>query len=200
MAAADTFWEGAIARAVVAAVPDGGALHLGNSLPVRDADAFAARRAGDVRVFVSRGVSGIDGALATAAGEAMGAGRPTWALVGDLTCLHDLGGLLFLGQLRPDVTVVVVDNGGGGIFGVLPIARHPSAFERCFLTPQLFDLKALCAGCGVDYRRAGDLDNLRAALAPAPGPRLIHLPVDRTASAAARDAVNAALARVEVRP
>ncbi len=200
VAGADAPWEGALARAVVAAMPDGAALHLGNSLPVRDADAFAARRAGDVRVFVSRGVSGIDGALATAAGEAVGAGRPTWALVGDLTCLHDLGGLLFVGQLRPDLTVVVVDNGGGGIFGVLPIAQHSGAFERCFLTPQQFDLKALCAGCGVDYRRADDLDALRAALAPGPGPRLIHVPVDRAASAAARAEVNAALARIGVRP
>lgn len=198
-APADAAWEGAVARAVVAALPDGAALHLGNSLPVRDADAFAAARAGDMRVFVSRGVSGIDGALATAAGEAVGAGRPTWALVGDLTCLHDLGGLLHLGQLRPDLTVVVVDNGGGGIFGVLPIAQHQGAFERCFLTPQHFDLKALCAGCGVAYRRADDLAALRAALAPAPGPRVIHVPVDRAASARRRAAAVAALAGVEVR-
>ncbi len=184
------FDEVAVARAVVADAPLTHALHLGNSTPVRDVDAFAPVGGATRRVFASRGASGIDGAIAQCAGEAIGGRAPVVALLGDLTFLHDLGGLLLAGQLRADVTAVVIDNGGGGIFGQLPVAAHPSAFEACFLTPQRARFSDLCTGCGVAFRSVEGRGALRAALAePTTGPRVILVVVDRGASQAQRRAL-----------
>lgn len=189
-ACADGFWSGAVAAALVDALPADGALHAGNSMPVRDVDAFALPRRGRaLRVLVSRGANGIDGTIATAAGEALArAPRPMALMLGDLAAVHDAGGLLLAGQLfRRDppapLAVVVLDNGGGGIFEHLPIAAHPTQFERLFLTPQAVDLGALCAAAGVGYRAVDDRGALDAALGAAlgrPGLTLIHARVDRT--------------------
>ncbi|MCB9549714.1 MAG: hypothetical protein H6706_28240 [Myxococcales bacterium] len=160
-------------------MPPGGALHIASSLPFRDVDLFAPARSAPVEVFSSRGASGIDGTIATALGEALArAPAPVVCLVGDLACLHDAGGLLHAGELADAVnlTVVVPDNRGGGIFGQLPIAAHPTAFERCFLTPQRADVTALAAAAGV--RVVADPPDLPAALAAAvarPGVDLVHL-------------------------
>lgn len=144
-------WEGAVARAVVEALPEGTQLHLGSSMPIRDVDAFAPACARRIDVHVNRGANGIDGTIATALGEALAKG-PTVALVGDLTFVHDLDGLAALGELRAPLTIVVVHNGGGGIFRFLPIARHATAFERLFATPQRADLSALCRAFDIPHR------------------------------------------------
>ncbi|MEZ4473958.1 MAG: thiamine pyrophosphate-dependent enzyme [bacterium] len=171
---------------------------MASSLPFRDVDAFAPATDRAVRIFTSRGASGIDGTLATALGEAIAlAPAPVVALVGDLACLHDAGGLLHAGEVADAVnlTVVVPDNGGGGIFGQLPIAAHPDAFERCFLTPQRADLGRLAGAAGVRYARITQRAALEEALAravQAPGVDVLHVPVDRVASAARRRAAWAA--------
>jgi 2-succinyl-5-enolpyruvyl-6-hydroxy-3-cyclohexene-1-carboxylate synthase len=125
-----------IARAVVSALPDHATLVLGNSMPIRDADLFApGDRPG--RVIVNRGASGIDGLVSTAVGAAL-SGRPTTLLVGDLSLLHDLGGLANVRSTGADLNIVVVNNDGGGIFHFLPVAEAPGArdgFERFFGTP-----------------------------------------------------------------
>jgi len=205
-------WEGAVARWVAQGVPEGGALHLGNSMPIRDVDTFAPPRPTAVPVLVSRGVNGIDGALSTVLGEAAARpDRPFVALLGDLTFLHDLGALVPAATRTARATVIVVRNGGGGIFSTLPIRAHdppggdgPSAFRALFLTPHDADLGALCTAAGVRWRRVHRPAALPEALArdaQEPGLGVLEVPVDLAhnltrhaqAFAAVREAARAAL-------
>lgn len=158
----DACWEGPIARLVAEVMPEGSALHVASSMPIRDLDTFARPLTSAVAVFSSRGANGIDGTVATALGESSAwSSGPTALLIGDMAFLHDAGGLLTVpGRL----TVVVVNNDGGGIFGILPISKHPTAFERFFVTPQRADLAALCAAASARHQRVESLVDLREAL------------------------------------
>jgi 2-succinyl-5-enolpyruvyl-6-hydroxy-3-cyclohexene-1-carboxylate synthase len=173
-----------LARAVVAALPDGAQLLLGSSNPVRDTSLAAVPRRG-LTVLANRGVAGIDGTVSTALGAALVHPGPAYALLGDLTMLHDLTGLV-LGpdEPRPDLTFVVLNDQGGGIFSLLEqgAPEHAAAFERVFGTPHRVDLAALCTTFGVQYTRADvdDASALAAALAPAAGLRLLEVRADRT--------------------
>src|SRR5262245_10178765 len=145
----DEPFEGRIARDVVDAVPDGGTLVVASSMPVRDVESFARPREG-VRFVANRGVNGIDGFVSTAIGAALGGDSPVVALLGDLCFLHDQNGLLGAAVREVDVTFVVVDNDGGGIFSFLPQAEAaPEHFEALFGTPQGVDLGALAALHGI---------------------------------------------------
>jgi 2-succinyl-5-enolpyruvyl-6-hydroxy-3-cyclohexene-1-carboxylate synthase len=182
-----------IAREVAAATGAGDVLFSGSSNPVRDLDLVAGAFDPTARVLANRGLAGIDGTLSTASGVALartrGAGRVR-CLVGDLTFLHDAGGLL-VGPLeeRPDLQVVVVDDDGGGIFGLLEPGERATAgprenalFERVFGTPPGADLAALCAGYRVAHQEVRDVASLRRALAdPPPGPSVVQVRVDRGA-------------------
>jgi 2-succinyl-5-enolpyruvyl-6-hydroxy-3-cyclohexene-1-carboxylate synthase len=171
-----------VARDLIAALPADATLFLGSSNPVRFVDLFGRPGAGP-RIVANRGVAGIDGSVSTAAGLALGHGSPCYALLGDLTFLHDSNGLLIgPDEPKPDLTVVVLNDDGGGIFALLEqgAPEHAASFERMFGTPHGSDLAALCAGYGVPHLLVTDGDKLRAALAPAPGPRVIEIRVDRT--------------------
>ncbi|MBB5788049.1 2-succinyl-5-enolpyruvyl-6-hydroxy-3-cyclohexene-1-carboxylic-acid synthase [Jiangella mangrovi] len=179
----------AVAALVWAARRPGESLVIGSSNPIRDADLAAAPPVGDGaagadgRVLANRGLAGIDGTLSTAAGVALASGAPVRVLVGDLTFLHDVGGLL-VGPLedRPDLQIVVVNDDGGGIFALLEHGDpdHAERFERVFGTPHGADLAALCAGYGVAHRRVDDLASLREALAePVAGRSVLEVPVAR---------------------
>ncbi|RMG10334.1 MAG: 2-succinyl-5-enolpyruvyl-6-hydroxy-3-cyclohexene-1-carboxylic-acid synthase [Planctomycetota bacterium] len=191
----DGLWEGAVARTVAEALPAGTLLHAASSLTIRDLDAYAPPRPDGPRIVASRGLNGIDGTLATAFGEALAWPGPTCVLLGDLAFLHDAGALLAARALGVEATVVVVDNGGGGIFDLLPIAAHPTAFARWFRTPQRADLASLCAAAGVPCLRADDLGSLRKALRTPEGLRVVWLPVDPTDSLARRRAAEGAALR-----
>ncbi|MCO5169838.1 MAG: 2-succinyl-5-enolpyruvyl-6-hydroxy-3-cyclohexene-1-carboxylic-acid synthase [Planctomycetes bacterium] len=194
-AARDGWWEGAVARAVVDALPPGALLVVASSLAVRDVDAFGGAPA--AALLSSRGANGIDGTIATAAGAALGwSAGPVVALVGDLAFVHDLGGLAAARELEVPLTVVVVDNGGGAIFGQLPVAAHPTAFERLFLAPSRLDLAAAARGLGAEAVTVHDLPALRAILARGgPGARVVRAPVERTEGARRREAAWAAVSR-----
>ncbi|MFC4853111.1 2-succinyl-5-enolpyruvyl-6-hydroxy-3-cyclohexene-1-carboxylic-acid synthase [Actinophytocola glycyrrhizae] len=170
-----------IAAEVLDALPAGAALFLGSSNPVRDVDLVAEPRS-DVVIHANRGVAGIDGNVSTAAGMALAADRPAYALIGDLTLLHDLNGLL-VGppERRPDLTIVVHNDDGGGIFTLLEqgAAEYQPSFERVFGTPHGADLESLCRGYHVAYTRAGTADELRAALTPRRGLRVVEVRSDR---------------------
>jgi 2-succinyl-5-enolpyruvyl-6-hydroxy-3-cyclohexene-1-carboxylate synthase len=166
-------------------------LYVASSMPVRDVDAFAPRRG---RVLVNRGLNGIDGIVSAAAGAASVSGARTVALVGDLALLHDLGGLVSAARLRIPLTVLCVNNDGGGIFSFLPIARHTDRFEELFAMPHGLDLAGAAALCGAELVRAGDGRSLRAALQrPATGLRLIEARTDRAANVAQHHALQAAV-------
>ena len=172
-------FEGRIARDLVSGLPAGATLVVGSSMPVRDVESFAPARAG-LRFLSNRGVNGIDGFVSTVLGAAS-AGGPTLALCGDLTFLHDAGGLLGAGRRNVDATFVVLDNDGGGIFNFLPQAGIDH-FEDLFATPQGVDLAQLAAVHGVDSERVTKADDLMPAVdraMAAGGVRLIVVPTDR---------------------
>ena len=183
-----------LARDVVAAVPVGALLVLGSSMPVRDVDRLAAPR-NDVTVLANRGVAGIDGTVSTAVGAALAHGGPAFALMGDLTFLHDLTGLLVgEGEPVPDLTVVVSDNDGGGIFAQLEPGedRHARDYRRVFGTPHGRDLVAVAEALGWAASRISSAGELPGALALG-GPRIVVVRTDQRAEAAlARDLRTAA--------
>ena len=172
-------FEGRVARDLVAELPDGATLVVGSSMPVRDVESFARPRSG-LRFLSNRGVNGIDGFVSTVLGAAV-AGGPVVALCGDLTFLHDAGGLLGAAARGLDATFVVLDNDGGGIFNFLPQAGG-SHFETLFGTPHAIDLAALAAVHGIMTERVTKADDLMPAVGraiDAGGVRLVIVPTDR---------------------
>jgi 2-succinyl-5-enolpyruvyl-6-hydroxy-3-cyclohexene-1-carboxylate synthase len=163
----DGLTEPVAARVTAAAVPAGGALVLGSSMPIRDVDAFAGKDGPALRVAANRGASGIDGTVATAAGFALGTGRPTALLLGDLALLHDLNALdLLKREDMPPVAIVVVNNDGGGIFSFLPVAGVPGVpFEELFGTPHGLDFEHAAAMFGLAYATPRSGTELRGKLA-----------------------------------
>jgi 2-succinyl-5-enolpyruvyl-6-hydroxy-3-cyclohexene-1-carboxylate synthase len=146
----------AVARDLVAALPEGALLVLGSSNPIRDV-ALAAQPRADLTVHANRGVAGIDGTVSTAVGAALAHAGPSYALLGDLTFLHDATGLV-IGpeEPRPDLTIVVLNDDGGGIFALLEqgAPEHARSFERIFGTPHGVNLASLCAATGTRYAAA----------------------------------------------
>ncbi|MGP4015217.1 2-succinyl-5-enolpyruvyl-6-hydroxy-3-cyclohexene-1-carboxylic-acid synthase [Saccharopolyspora sp. 5N708] len=171
----------AVAREVVDALPERALLVLGSSNPSRDV-ALAARQRSDVVVHRNRGVAGIDGTVSTAIGAAVAHGRPAYALLGDLTFLHDSNGLI-LGpyEQRPDLTIVVLNDDGGGIFALLEQGspEHRDAFERVFATPHGTDIGKLCAAHGVEHVLVRQRSEFTAALRWCPGLRVVEVRADR---------------------
>jgi 2-succinyl-5-enolpyruvyl-6-hydroxy-3-cyclohexene-1-carboxylate synthase len=177
--------EPRVARDVAAALAPGAALVVASSMPIRDLDATMRPRDG-LRIVANRGVSGIDGFVSTALGvAATHTGGPTVALAGDLSILHDVNG--FLADDRPDITIVVINNDGGGIFSLLPQSAldDGQAFETLFGTPHGIDFARLADVYGVQHNDAKDADQLTVALAqPAAGVRLVEVRTERRDNAA----------------
>jgi 2-succinyl-5-enolpyruvyl-6-hydroxy-3-cyclohexene-1-carboxylate synthase len=190
--------EPGVARATMAAVPEGGCLVVASSMPVRDVEWYAAPRDG-VRVMANRGANGIDGVVSTAVGVAVGSGAPAALLVGDVAFLHDTNGLLGAAQRGADLTVVVVDNDGGGIFSFLPQASTvPEAtFERLFGTPHGVDPLVLAAAhglSGVEVGQAAEVGPVVAASLREGGVRLVRVRTDRAANVKVHDELHRAVA------
>ena len=183
-----------LARALVAALAEGTQLVLGSSNPVRDVALAAAPRDGVV-VRSNRGVAGIDGTISTAVGAALAHDGPTVALLGDLTFLHDTTGLVIgPDEARPDLTIVVLDDRGGGIFHLLEqgAPEHAAAFERVFGTPHTVDLAALCAAMGVAHTYA-EPSSIAEHLGH-PGIRVVQVQAERGGLRAAHAALRARVA------
>jgi len=181
--------EGAAIAGAFAALPAGATVVLSNSMPVRDADTFAAPRPEALRVVVNRGANGIDGITSTAAGAAAALDAPTLAVIGDLAFLHDLGGLLVASQRGLPLALLLIDNDGGGIFSFLPVARIGSRlFEPLFSAPHGLDLARAGSLFGLEWRDApADRAGAEAAAAlTAGGPVVVRVRSDRAANASAR--------------
>ncbi len=179
--AAAPLTEGKLLDAIVAALPPAARLFVGNSLPVRHLDEYAQPAAKAVRVFANRGLSGIDGVVSSAAGVAAASRQPTVLVLGDLSMLHDLGGLLAVPRfgLR-DFQIVVLNNDGGGIFQRLPIAKHEPPFTEMFRTPHGLNFAPAAAMYGLAYRAVEDPRRLPGVLQSAIGRREAHLIEVRT--------------------
>lgn len=177
-----------VARQTVSAVPAGGALVVASSMPVRDVEWFAANRS-DIAVYANRGANGIDGIVATAVGVAT-TGCPTVCLIGDVAFLHDSTTLVGLRSRAVDLTIVVTDNDGGGIFSFLP--QHQllgsETYEPLFGTPHGTDLRELVAAHGLE---AADY---AGPIAAPNGVRVVIAKTDRAANLALHDRVHAAVA------
>lgn len=181
--------EPEVVRVLQDACPEGSTLYASNSMPIRDVDAFLEVRARALPVLANRGANGIDGVTSSALGAAAsGLGRVV-LLTGDLALLHDLPAWLIARRETLPLTVVVLDNDGGGIFSFLPIARHGEAvsFERLFRTPEGIDARRIAALFDCPFERAETAPALARALAASherPGPSLIAVPIDRDANVA----------------
>lgn len=159
--------DGAVHRLVLEGLRPGEAVFVSNSLPVRDFDMFGADWDSDHnRVFSARGVSGIDGVTSQALGVALGSSCDTVLITGDLAFLHDSNALMLNGAMtRWRVLVVVINNGGGQIFRMLPIASYGDLYDHYFGTPQRTDIGQLCNANGVTHRKAANVTEVRQALA-----------------------------------
>lgn len=175
----DAMWEGYIAHAVLDAAAPHQRVCVASSMPIRDIDAFGGVSEVPKTLLSSRGANGIDGLNATAFGVAYAAQQPVLSLLGDVAFFHDVGGLMAAYQ-APPVTIVVINNAGGGIFSYLPIAAYPEHFERLFLTPPQAKIEPIAAAYDLGYERITTRAQLQAALSrPVSVSRILEVIVDR---------------------
>jgi 2-succinyl-5-enolpyruvyl-6-hydroxy-3-cyclohexene-1-carboxylate synthase len=173
----DGISEPAVARAL-AALPSEVTVFTASSMPVRDVETFWPARDAPPRVLAHRGANGIDGTLAAAFGAAATGARVVVHL-GDVALAHDLGALLTAKRLHISLTIVLVDNGGGGIFDFLPVATQRDAYEEHVATPTGLDAERVAALFDLAYEPVDDLQAIREA----PG-TLLHVRTDRAENVA----------------
>jgi 2-succinyl-5-enolpyruvyl-6-hydroxy-3-cyclohexene-1-carboxylate synthase len=163
------------------------ALFIANSMPVRDVEYVWPPTERRLRPFFNRGANGIDGTLSTALGIAHG-GQPAVLLTGDLALLHDTNGFLLGPKLRGSLTIILINNHGGGIFEHLPVAKFDPPFEEFFATPQDADFERLSAAYGVEHVLVHDWPHLVELISvlPVQGIRVLELRTDRRRDAAMR--------------
>ena len=177
-----------IARSLWSGLPEGATLYVANSMAIREVDLFAGPRAATLRLLANRGVNGIDGQVSAALGAAAALRRPTVLWCGDLALLHDVSGLLAGRMHGTDLTIVVSNDDGGGIFEYLPAVRLVSrtVFEELFAVPHGLDLCELARGLGWEAVRVDSAASFAQALARAlaGGRHVIEVTIDRAANTA----------------
>lgn len=180
-------FEGRLAWNLAQKLSDNHALVVASSMPVRDWEYFCGAAGRGLNIYASRGANGIDGTLSTALGVARASQKPTVLLTGDLAFLHDSNGLMLARSFSGRLTVIVINNAGGGIFEHLPIAQFGAEFERYFATPAEVELGPLCAAHGVYHQRV-EIPAVIATLnaSAEPGLRVLEVTTDRKSDAALR--------------
>lgn len=192
-------FEGRVAWTLARTLPAGASVFVASSMPVRDVEYFYPATGGKQRLYFNRGANGIDGTLSTACGLAHD-GEPAVLLTGDLALLHDTNGFLMQAKLRGSLTILLINNAGGGIFEHLAIARHNPPFEEYFATPQCVDFGLLARAYGVDHRRVvtgPEITQMLEALPSIvgkPGIRVFEIVTDRKQDARFRKRLFAAAA------
>jgi 2-succinyl-5-enolpyruvyl-6-hydroxy-3-cyclohexene-1-carboxylate synthase len=188
------------ARELGALLPSGATLFAASSMPVRDVETFVGARADPPRVLAHRGANGIDGTVSAAFGAAAAGDGPVVLLIGDVALAHDLGGLLAAKRLGLALTIVLVDNDGGGIFEFLPVAGATDAFEQHVATPTGLDARRIASLFELEYAEPTDPAAFAAAVTAALSAdrtTLIHVRSDRKANVTEHHAVwDAVRARV----
>jgi 2-succinyl-5-enolpyruvyl-6-hydroxy-3-cyclohexene-1-carboxylate synthase len=178
---AGDYFDGAAVYDVVDLIPPDSTLFVGNSLPVRLLDQFGKPTDKRIYVYANRGASGIDGNISTA----LGAGtarpdKPLVAIVGDITFYHDMNGLLAAQRNGVPVTIVLLNNDGGGIFHRLPIKDFDPAFTDLFVMPHGLQFEHAAKMYGLEYVRADDRESFRQAFSESVNSRLSRVIEVRT--------------------
>lgn len=165
-------------------LPPGTPLFISNSMPVRDVEYFWKPNNLGVKPYFNRGANGIDGTLSTALGTAHHQ-QSSVMLTGDLALLHDTNGFLIRNKFIGHLTIVLINNNGGGIFEMLPIAKFDPPFEEFFATPQDIDFAQLCATYNVQHQLISSWENLKEKLQllPKTGIRVLELRTNRKVDA-----------------
>jgi len=166
----DALNEPRIAAELTTALGPDATLFVAASMPIRDVETFAPARADGPLVLANRGANGIDGTVATALGVAAGGGGPVVLLVGDVTLAYDLSALLSAKRLGVDLAIVLVDNGGGGIFDFLPVATQTDHFDQHVATPHGLDFALAAQLYGARHVPVATAAELRAAVEEATRP------------------------------
>ena len=180
LAQTDEWLESKLIWQLAQVLPPHTPLFIANSMPVRDVEWFWPPCDRTIQPYFNRGANGIDGTLSTALGIAHRQ-QPSVLLTGDLAFLHDTNGLLIRPKFHGHLTIVVINNHGGGIFEMLPIAQFDPPFEEFFATPQSVQLETLCAAYGIDYVALQTWDEVKQYLSDLPesGIRLLEFKCDR---------------------
>lgn len=156
--------EGAFVQKMLEIIPNGSDIFVSSSMPIRDIDTFFLATQKDIRIFANRGTNGIDGVTSTALGFSTVHKRPTYLLIGDLAFLHDANAFVASRYQVSDLTVVVMNNDGGGIFSYLPQASVEAHYENLFGTPTALTFRELAVMYDVQYERLEKLSAFEAAL------------------------------------
>lgn len=156
--------EVGIVNKVVEVLPSRANLFVSNSLPIRDLEFFKNKADKKINLFVNRGASGIDGINSTAAGIAVSSKQPTVLITGDLSFFHDTNGLHTISKYKIPLTVILINNGGGGIFNMLPVVKEEKIFEDYFFTPLNINFKDLIKTYGGNYNFANSFGSLKTKL------------------------------------
>ena len=191
----DALSEPLVAAQLGADLPATATCFVASSMPVRDVETFWPARDAPPRALSHRGANGIDGTVSGALGAAAGGAGPVVLLIGDVALAYDLGALASATRLGLSLTIVLLNNDGGGIFSFLPVARERDAFEEHVATPHGLDFGRAAALYGCAYTRADDPAALRTALdAAGDGVALIEVRTDRDENVALHRRVWAAVA------
>ncbi|MBX0328272.1 2-succinyl-5-enolpyruvyl-6-hydroxy-3-cyclohexene-1-carboxylic-acid synthase [Oscillochloris sp. ZM17-4] len=161
-------------------LPAGATLFAANSMPVRDLDTFLPPGEAPLRIMGNRGANGIDGLTSTALGLAAGGLGPVVFVSGDLSLYHDSNGLLAARLHSLSLTIVLINNDGGGIFSFLPQASEQDVFEPLFGTPHGLDFRPLAELYGATYSHAASWPEFRAAVGAGVARRGLHIVEVRT--------------------
>ncbi|WP_438312107.1 2-succinyl-5-enolpyruvyl-6-hydroxy-3-cyclohexene-1-carboxylic-acid synthase [Sporosarcina sp. FA9] len=156
--------EGAFAQLLFDYLPSGADLVSGSSMPIRDIDTFFGKTGKGIAIFSNRGTNGIDGVVSTALGIQAARQRPTWLLIGDLSFLHDVNGLIATRFIEIDLTIVIMNNDGGGIFSYLPQANASTHFEKLFGTPTGLTFGHVAAMYDAQYDAVWTMDEFKSVL------------------------------------
>jgi 2-succinyl-5-enolpyruvyl-6-hydroxy-3-cyclohexene-1-carboxylate synthase len=187
-------FEGGLLADVIGGLPDPATLVVSNSMPVRDLDRFGEPTTKSVTTVGNRGASGIDGVVSTALGAAHGTTDDVTLVIGDLAYYHDTTGLALLDRADVEATVVLINNDGGGIFHLLPIADFEPPFTRQFKTPHGIDFAPTADAFGFEFTRVDSREDFRAAYGTAvdrAGSHVIEVVVDAESSHAIREEIAA---------
>lgn len=193
-AAESEAFEGRVLADVFELAPDPATVFVSNSMPVRDADRFAAPSTKSLTVLGNRGASGIDGIVSTALGAGSATTDELTLVTGDIAYYHDMNGLLAIGRSDVDATIVVVNNDGGGIFHMLPIEAFDPPFTSQFKTPHGLDFEPSADLYGLSFARvdADDREGFREAYETATqsdGSHVIAVTVDAEESHGVREEI-----------